>query len=102
MKCDIPEWGEAWFGPNPITNIFSYAEMAKKHCITTDSAKDNDVIVHLPDKRIRFEPTANGLYICIPKFEKKNHKVQIQMLSNVDENEMLFTTESAKRAQDLH
>jgi hypothetical protein len=43
--------------------------MAKKHRITTDSAEDNAFIVHLPDKQIRFEPTANGLYVYVPNFK---------------------------------
>ena len=54
MKCNIPEWGEAWYNPNVITNIFTYAEIAKKHRITTDSVNDNAFIVHLPYKTVRF------------------------------------------------
>jgi hypothetical protein len=98
MKCDIPEWGEAWFNPNAITNIFIYAEMAKKHRITTDSAKDNAFIVHLPDKQLRFEPTTNGLYVYVPNL-KNNHGMEIQMLSSVDENKMFFTTSQFERAK---
>jgi hypothetical protein len=26
MKCDIPNWGEAWYSLDAITNIFSFAE----------------------------------------------------------------------------
>jgi hypothetical protein len=40
LKCDIPHWGEAWFASNGITNIFSYAEMAKTYKITSDSSID--------------------------------------------------------------
>ena len=31
LKANIPGWGKAWFSPHAITNIFSYAEMAKRH-----------------------------------------------------------------------
>jgi hypothetical protein len=37
----------------------SFLEIADKHHITTDSAKDNAFIVHLPDKEIRFELIAS-------------------------------------------
>jgi hypothetical protein len=33
-KATIPGWGEVWFNPHAITNIFSYAEMAQRHRIT--------------------------------------------------------------------
>ncbi len=28
QKVDLPDWEEAWFNPNTITDIFTYAEMA--------------------------------------------------------------------------
>ena len=31
QKATIPGWGRAWFNEEAKTNIFSYAEMAKKH-----------------------------------------------------------------------
>ena len=31
LKANIPGWGKAWFSPYAITNIFSYAEIAKRH-----------------------------------------------------------------------
>jgi hypothetical protein len=37
QKATIPGWRRAWFNPHAITNIFSYAEMAKQHRITYDS-----------------------------------------------------------------
>jgi hypothetical protein len=27
MKADVPGWGEVWFNPAAMTNIFSYAQM---------------------------------------------------------------------------
>jgi hypothetical protein len=29
QKANIPGWGEVWFNSQAITNIFSYAKMAK-------------------------------------------------------------------------
>ena len=53
-KATVPGWGEVWFNPHAITNIFSYAEMAQHHCITYDSNKEDAFIVHLPDKQVKF------------------------------------------------
>ena len=41
QKCDIPQWGEAWFAPDRLTNIFSFAEMAARYRVTSDSAVEN-------------------------------------------------------------
>ena len=48
LKANIPGWGEAWFSPRAITNIFSFAEMAQRYPITYDSAKEDAFIVMLP------------------------------------------------------
>ena len=53
QKCDIPQWGEAWFAPDGLTNIFSFAEMAARYRVTSDSAAENAFFVHLPDKKVK-------------------------------------------------
>ena len=100
LKCDIPHWGEAWFAPNGITNIFSYSEMAKKYKITSDSSIDTAFTVHLPERKVRFEELDNGLYVFIPK-QYRN----VQFLSSIEENKGFFTKnqfERAKKARDLY
>jgi hypothetical protein len=100
LKCDIPHWGEAWFASNGITNIFSYAEMAKKYKITSDSSIDNAFTVHLPDKKVRFEELDNGLYVFVPK-QYRN----AQFLPSIEKNKNFYTTnqfERAKKARDLY
>jgi hypothetical protein len=57
QKATIPGWGKAWFNPQAISNIFSYAEMAKRHGITYDSNKEDAFIVYLSDKKIKFTKT---------------------------------------------
>jgi hypothetical protein len=37
MKATFPNYGEVWFDPNAITNIFSLSEMEKKFCVTTST-----------------------------------------------------------------
>ena len=31
LKATIPGWGNAWFNPHAIMNIFSYVEMTKDY-----------------------------------------------------------------------
>ena len=97
QKASIPGWGKAWYNPHAITNIFSYAEMAQKHRITYDSATEDAFIVHLPDKKVRFNKTDQGLYIFKPKITKNNN--QMQFLNTVDENKHFFTRQQFARAK---
>jgi hypothetical protein len=98
LKCDTPDFGEAWFNPEAITNIFSYTEMAKKYQISSDSRHDDAFTVHLPNKKIRFEQTGNGLYVLKPSTLNKQNK-EVQLLSSMQENRGFFTTAQFKRAK---
>lgn len=69
MKANIPGWGDAWYNPSAVTNIFSFAEMARKHKITFDSKEEDAFIVHLPTKDVKFERTNEGLYVYRPNFK---------------------------------
>jgi hypothetical protein len=97
QKASIPGWGKAWYNPHAITNIFSYAEMAQKHRITYDSATEDAFIVHLPDKKVKFNKTDQWLYIFKPKITKNNN--QMQFLNTVDENKHFFTRQQFARAK---
>jgi hypothetical protein len=54
MKANVPGWGEVWFDPTAMTNIFSYAQMVDRHPVTYDSTKEDAFIVHLPHKQVKF------------------------------------------------
>ena len=109
LKADIPGWGEAWFAPNSMTNIFSYAEMADRYRITYDNEHDDSFCVHLPHKKVKFT-RENGLYLYkppnVPKpsDDKKALTDKVQLLETVDENKKFYTKrqfERAKRAREL-
>jgi hypothetical protein len=85
QKATIPGWGEAWFNPNAITNIFSYAEMAKRHCITYDSNKEDAFNIYLPDQTVKFTNTNQGLYVFKPKI-KKTSSIRSQFVTTVIKN----------------
>jgi hypothetical protein len=98
QKATIPGWGEAWFNPQAITNIFSYAKMAKRHRITYNSNKEDAFTVYLPDKRIKFTKTDQGLYVFKPKIRKTN-RIGSQFVNTVDENKTFFTTRQVDKAK---
>jgi hypothetical protein len=50
LRATVKGFGEVWFHPKAITNIFSFAEMEDRHPITYDSRSEHAFIVHLPDK----------------------------------------------------
>jgi hypothetical protein len=83
QKATIPGWGEAWFNLQAITNIFSYAEIAKRHSITYDSNKEDAFIVYLPDKKIKFTKTDQGLYVFEPKIKKTN-RIESQFITTIN------------------
>jgi hypothetical protein len=62
--------GEAWFVHDGLTTIFSYAEMAERYKITTDSEVENAFIVHLPDKKVKFEKNEKSIHLY-PKERKE-------------------------------
>jgi hypothetical protein len=102
-KVVLPGWGVAWFNPAAITNIFSYLEMAKKHQITYNSNKEDAFTVHLPEQKIKFTKTEQGLYAFKPLIKKWNNEVAL--VTTIEENKMFFTQrqyQRAKKARELY
>ena len=84
QKATISSWGRAWYNEQAKTNIFSYAEMAKKHQITYDSEIEDAFKVYLPNKIVKFTKTDQGLYIYKPRI-KKNKKTSNQFMNKIQE-----------------
>lgn len=109
LKADLPNWGEVWYHPKAITNIFSYAEMADRYRVTYDSKDQDAFIVHLPNnKQVRFERmTLMNLYVHKPKptMDSSHSLPASQFLTTVEENKTFYTQrqfERAKRARELY
>jgi hypothetical protein len=51
MKASVKDFGEAWFNPDSVTNIFSMAEIESKYTITYNPG---ELIVHLPHATATF------------------------------------------------
>jgi hypothetical protein len=78
--------------------------MAKRHYITYNSKKEDAFTVHLPDKKVKFTKTNQGLYICKPKI-KPLIETQAQFINTINENKAFFTYcqfKQAKRARELY
>ena len=72
QKATVPGFGDVWYDPNSIANIFSFAELKEKHCITYDSGTEDAFNIHLSNKIIKFTRSKNGLYLYKPN----NHVLQ--------------------------
>jgi hypothetical protein len=65
-KAEVPGFGDVWFSPDAITNVFSFAEMEDRHRITYDSSQEHAFIVHKGDTTMKFTRMSNGLYTFKP------------------------------------
>ncbi len=109
QKATIPDLGDAWYNANGMTNIFSYAEMAQRYHIASDSAEEDSFTVHLPHKQVKFVKNALGLYVYIPPSKKASvdtsrQLMKTQFVNMVDKDKVFYTKcqfEQAKRVRQL-
>jgi len=100
LKATVPGYGEVWFHPKAITNIFSFAEMEDKHDITYNSKSEHAFIVHLPDKKVKFKRSSNGLYYYNPPYSTKQQTCATNIpIDSVEENMKMFTNRQVERAK---
>jgi hypothetical protein len=111
-KGDIEGFGEAWYDPNQVANIFGFAKLEDKYRITYDSNKESAFSVHTDDGIVKFVRNQDGLYVYRPsndylesvgasyddkeKFEKQKNF----FIETLDENKKGYTQrqfEDAKR-----
>ena len=85
-RATVPGYGEVWYDPNAITNIFSLAEMEKKYCITYNSSKEKAFVVDLPNKKLKFMQSSNGLFIYKPKYNTNNKSLANHSIAGVNCN----------------
>jgi hypothetical protein len=105
-KCDIPHIDNVWYNENLITNIISMKDMTDIFRVTMDSKEELALLVHMPDKIVKFKQFSNGLYDMDPNdktsFEMK--RKPCQFLTTV-KDKMKFLSkrqqEQAERARGL-
>jgi Reverse transcriptase (RNA-dependent DNA polymerase) len=101
-KATVPNYGEVWYDPGAITNIFSLSEMEKKYHVTYDSSKESAFIVQLPTKQVKFTKSFNGLYYLKPTYNTNNGKEKSLVnhsIESVKENKLLYTDRQVQRAK---
>lgn len=102
--AEVPEWGQVWYNPSAITNIFGFSDMVSKHRVTYDSEAEDAFIVHLPDKLVKFSKTSEGLYAFKPS--KLSRSVEHQShVTTLEENVKFYSPrqfERAKQARDFY
>jgi hypothetical protein len=100
MRADIPQYGEAWYHPDAITNIFSFAEMEDKHPVRYNSKQEHAFIVSLPHKEVKFTRNESGLYVFKPPYITDETRSESNMkIDSVEENTIFFTEQQIKRAK---
>jgi hypothetical protein len=92
-KATVPGYGEVWFTPKAITNIFSLSEMEKKHRVTYDLTQDKAFTVYLPHKTVKFAKDTNGLYYHKPTYRTTQLQSSLinHAIDSVDENKKFYT-----------
>jgi hypothetical protein len=113
-KAMVKDFGEVWFNPNAVTNIFSMAEMENKYKISYNTG---EFIVHLPHTNAIFKRDSSGLYsfkppntssLLYPGTESPEQFNAFQdqtPMDSVEENKKMFTdrqVERAKKARQLY
>ena len=102
QQATVPGFGQFWFDPKAIANIFGFADLVKKHWITYDSDKEDAFLVHMPNKIVKFKSNAEGLYqFQVPQEYRsglKKHQVS-HIMDTVEENKSGFSQRQFERAK---
>jgi hypothetical protein len=79
---NVTGFGEAWYDPDMLTNIFSFSKMADKYRVVYDSAQEDAILVHTDDGVIKFSRTPEGLYAYKPS-DKYKSQVEVAKVKPV-------------------
>ena len=101
MRGNLSRYGPVWYFPNGITNILSLSHVKEKSRVTYDSALDNTLYVHNPEKIIQFREAGQRLYY----FDTADRAEECTTLvTTVDDNKYKFSDydyTKAKLARDI-
>jgi len=103
LIATVPNYGDVWFHPKAITNIFSLSEAMAQYPFQFDSMKEPAFIVHTNGKTTRFVQHESGLFVFKPQLDTGS--AGVNCVTTVEENKTLFTArefEQAKAARNLY
>jgi hypothetical protein len=89
LQADLPGYGEVWFHPEAITNIFSWNEVQNMLPIEWRQ-KDNSFVVHRRKQAV-FSCTVRGLYSHKPNLNTNTPMPDFTMVDTVEENKLYST-----------
>jgi hypothetical protein len=108
LKADVPSYGTAWYHPEALTNIFSFANMTGKHPISYNQATEFTVEVNSNTADFKkynkvlycFKPTYNAKMANeINAFGQQHNLPHQELMDSVEENKMMFTTRQVERGK---
>jgi hypothetical protein len=97
---DFGGFFKVWYNPDCMVNILSWAEIATHFRITSDSAIDDSILVHIADGiTIRFSNLQSGIYLLddndLPKLSTLTGYIHANI---VEDNKLAFTTRELQGA----
>ena len=122
-KGKIEGFGEAWYDPDQVANIFGFAKLEDQYRITYDSSIEKAFNVYTKDGIVKFKRNKDGLYIYQPSNEyitdvkrENQHELVLKkdttdeervnfLIDTVEENKSGYTQrqfENAKKARKLY
>ena len=96
MRGHLSGYGTVWYFLDGIANILSLSHVKEKFRVTYDSAADNAIHIHKPDKILIFKEATRRLYYYDTADRTKESTVLIQ---TVDENKSKFSAYDYSRAK---
>ena len=72
QKCDITYINNVLYNENFITSIISMKEKTAEFCVTIDLEEELALLVHIPNKIVKFKQLSNSLYAMDP-FRKESY-----------------------------
>ena len=111
----LASYGKVPFSENAVTNIMSLALLSDKYTITMNTAVDNAIYVHTPQKVVRFGRDSTNVYShtptklgsckpIAPAKPRDEDDTAPSFVQSVEENKLFYTPKEvtrAKRARDL-
>jgi hypothetical protein len=89
LRGTMPGYGDMWLYPHGIANILSLSQVKEKFRVTFNSAADNALHVHKPEKTIIFKEASRRLYYFDTDDQQEYAEV---LVTTVAGNESKYST----------
>jgi hypothetical protein len=106
LKATVPSFGEVWFNPDAIANIFCMADIDDKYGMDWAIVNGKKAIRVMTDPPVDFVRSPEKLYFFAPKkFWTDTKLLDYTFVDSMEENRLFFTGrqfDRAKRARQLY